>query len=137
MAVNNIPGTDARESKGAIGVEAKRFLNYRIQPWKALNVLADDFLIRRESLADLVLQLLEFFWMRKKEMHKRGPQVGVRIQTTNDQMICLSDQELIRWDVVVRNHQREIIGMVQVVATLDAGPNDSVVLSQNCGHHKS
>jgi len=57
MAVDIVSLANTWETKRAVGVDAERFLDYRIEPRQILDSVAGNIRVRRELATHLLLQL--------------------------------------------------------------------------------
>lgn len=64
-------------------------------------------------------------------MDARGEKIAVGVESSNDQMVGLGEQKVLRGLLFVVHHQREVVGVCELVPAYHAVPNDSAVLSQN------
>lgn len=102
MSVDCISGADAGEAKGAVGVDAKRLLDHGVKVLERLQRLVLDLIPRAEGIADLLLQPLHLLGLSEQEVHGRREQIGVRIESADDEVVGLRYEEVIRrqWPVL-------------------------------------
>lgn len=131
VAVNKGSRAESREPEGTIRVQAERLLYHCVEPREVLKRIAIHVAVVGKVGANLLLELVEFRWVRQQEVDARGEKIAVGVEASNDQMVSLGEQKVLRGLLFVVHHQREIVGVRKLIPTCHAVPNDSAVLSQN------
>lgn len=131
VTVNKGSRTESWESKGTVSMHAERLLYHGVKPREILERVAIHVAVVGKVCANLLLELVQLRWVREQKVDARGEKIAVGVESSNDQMVSLGEQKVLRGLFFVVHHQREVVGVCELVPACHTVTNDSAVLSQN------
>lgn len=131
VTVNKGSRTESWESKGTVSMHTERLLYHCVKPREILERVAIHVAVVGKVCANLLLELVQLRWVREQKVDARGEKIAVGVESSNDQMVSLGEQKVLRGLLFVVHHQREVVGVCELVPACHAVTNDSAVLSQN------
>lgn len=129
MTVNKCSGAESRETECAVCVQAKRLLYNCIEPWEVFERVAIHVEVIGEASADLLLELFEFGGVCEQEVDASRKEVGVRVESSNDEMVGLGEKKIFRWLLFIVDQLRKVVRVCELVPAFYPAPDDVSILS--------
>lgn len=96
MTVNKGSRAEARESEGAVRVQAERLLYHCVEPREVLERIAIHVAVVGKVGANLLLELVQLRWVREQKVNARREKIAVGVESSNYQMVSLREQKVFR-----------------------------------------